>query len=71
MGDGGLFTSQEAPIALKALRKAFRAPYHGRPGFRGGEALPRLHGTGSEKVLTYSPIGWYMDNMSLKRKPKI
>jgi len=38
MGEACLFTSKEAPIALKALRKAFRAPYDGRPGFRGGEA---------------------------------
>lgn len=37
MNDASLFDSKEAPAAIKAIRKAFQATYHGRPGFRGGE----------------------------------
>lgn len=37
MGEAALFDSAEVPAAVKAIRKAFRAPYHGRPGFHGGE----------------------------------
>lgn len=42
MGEAALFTKEEAPSAIKAIRAAFRAPYHGRPGFRGGE-LPAFY----------------------------
>lgn len=32
-----VFDACEIGTAIKAIRAAFRAPYHGRPGFRGGE----------------------------------
>lgn len=37
MGEAPLFNKEETPRAIKAIRAAFRAPYHGSPGFRGGE----------------------------------
>lgn len=37
MGEACLFEASELPVVIKALRKAFRDPYHGRPGFKGGE----------------------------------
>ena len=42
MGEACLFTAKEAPVVIKALRKAFRDPYHGRPGFKGGELAQTL-----------------------------
>lgn len=42
MGEAELFTTVEVPKVLKALRAAFRAPFHGRPGFRGGERAEHL-----------------------------
>jgi hypothetical protein len=37
MGEACLFDAKEVSTAIKAIRKAFRDPYHGRPGFKGGE----------------------------------
>jgi len=42
MGEACLFDSSEAPVAIRAIRKAFRDPYHGRAGFHGGE-LPTYY----------------------------
>ena len=38
MGEAGLFTAAEAPKAIRNIRKAFRDPFHGRPGFTGFES---------------------------------
>lgn len=38
MGDASLFDASEVGRAVTALRKAFRAPYYGRPGFKGAES---------------------------------
>ena len=43
MGEACLFDSQEAPVAIKAIRKAFRAPFHGRAGFKAGEQSAAQH----------------------------
>ena len=37
MEDAGLFTCEEIPGVVKAIREAFRVPYLGRPGFTGRE----------------------------------